>query len=479
MASTRMSPGGALLRASRVFAIPTPLPRPTGTLSSQATFDSDTATLPHPIHQSITTPPSSLAKGDWGFKRPLPLRSTTRTSTPIIRIESIDTFEHVTEFGSAADHSLTLQKWQEMNIPISTPRSSRHVSAASTMEQSVPKHRSVFEDSIDTTVRHDSLSPGTANLGKDDTRWKFSGPWLAGLTEGEFQTYIAKEVGRKKTEFRQFLKESCALSLTSEARSKAQSKALENDEELADITPISVDQITEEQLSTYIRHLRWNFETLNSKIRVFLDLAPSPAPRPRPDITAIDEYDDLASNRRPTIQAEVSSSPYAESGPPKTHPSAGLSYSRNSSWTYNHALYGPQAHAPPVEARIVMPKNASGSSPVLGVGGVVVDIPLGHPQFELSTSSANDRYRREDRVAGLQFVEPEKYGGSKTWVEPKHAYIDAKGQIVLSIIPADKDALAVRQNKVDEIPEPLNRPYTPPARAASLRQNGSGAAYGL
>src|SRR5271167_5280501 len=121
MASRSVSPGGALLRASRLFSVPPPLPRPAGDLSSTAIFNSDTATLPHPIHLSITTPQSSLARGDWGFKRPLPLRSTTKSSTPVIRVDAIDTFEHITEFASAADHSLSLQKWQEMGVPLSTP----------------------------------------------------------------------------------------------------------------------------------------------------------------------------------------------------------------------------------------------------------------------------------------------------------------------------------------------------------------------
>ncbi|EDN92408.1 hypothetical protein SS1G_08271 [Sclerotinia sclerotiorum 1980 UF-70] len=307
MASTRMSPGGALLRASRVFAIPNPLPRPTGNLSSQATFDSDTATLPHPIHQSITTPQSSLAKGDWGFKRPLPLRATTRTSTPIIRVESIDTFEHVTEFGSAADHTLTLRKWQEMNIPISTPRPSRSAIVA-TRDQNIPKHRSVFEDNIDTTVRNDSLNPALIGQGKDDTRWKFSGPWLAGLTEGEFQTYVAKEVGRKKSEFRQFLRESCALSLTSEARAKARARALENDEDVTNTLEITADQISEDQLSTYIRYISdmMNPLCINRSAPSSI-LHPHQAPIPEgdsPDYTH-------------PVDIPTSPSPYAESGPPK------------------------------------------------------------------------------------------------------------------------------------------------------------------
>ncbi|RAL65798.1 hypothetical protein DID88_005463 [Monilinia fructigena] len=395
--------GGALLRASRVFAIPNPLPRPTGTLSSQATYDSDTATLPHPIHQSISTPPSSLARGDWGFKRPLPLRATTRTSTPIIRVEAIDTFEHVTDFHSAADHSLTLQKWQEMNIPISTPRSSKPVTTMY-RDQNIPKHQSVFEDSIDMTTTQNDPALAGQGQGREDTRWKFSGPWLAGLTEGEFQSY-----------------ESCAAALTQEARAKAQ----KDDADISKVQTISVADISEEQLSNYIRRLRGEISTLYLQIRAFLDLAPAP-------YTA-----------HPRRSFHI---PLCGIGAPKTHPSAGLSYGRSSSWVYNHALYGPQAHPPPVEARIVMPKNASGSVPVLGVGGVAVDVPAGFPAFDLKSAPANSY--RSDAVPGLLYVEPEKYGGSKTYVEPKHAYIDAKGRIVLSVIPADADAVAVKRARL-------------------------------
>src|SRR5690554_1357851 len=111
MSTRSVSPGGALLRASRMFSVPAPLQRPVSELASTVTFNSDSATLPHPTQLSISTPPSSLSKGDWGFKRNLPLRSTTKTSTPVIRISAVDTYEHITEFGSAADHTLTLRKW--------------------------------------------------------------------------------------------------------------------------------------------------------------------------------------------------------------------------------------------------------------------------------------------------------------------------------------------------------------------------------
>lgn len=99
--------------------LPPPLPRPSSELTATETRDSDTATLPYPTHASIQTTETSLGRGDWGLKRPLPLKSTTGSSTPIIRIDNIDSIDHITDFNSAADHVLTLRKWQELDMPIS------------------------------------------------------------------------------------------------------------------------------------------------------------------------------------------------------------------------------------------------------------------------------------------------------------------------------------------------------------------------
>ncbi|PQE17339.1 37S ribosomal mrp51 mitochondrial protein [Rutstroemia sp. NJR-2017a BVV2] len=471
MASRSMSPGGSLLRASRVFSIPKPLPRPAGTLSSQATFNSDSATLPYPIHQSITTPQSSLNKGDWGFKRPLPLRATTQTSTPIIRIEAIDTYEHVTDFASAADHSLTLQKWQEMNIPLQTPRKTKSDRATGIVDPQ-PASRSVFENDIDTIA-----SPGNSSFSETDSRWKFNGPWLAGLTEGEFQHYIANEVGRKKSDFREFLRGACAADATRELR-----ESPENDGAVTDDV-VQASDITDEQLSLYIKRLRQDDADLFKHIRTFLDLPPS-IPPPVDEEKLFDANINGIYNEAPVSQtrpAPVSTSPYAASGPPKTHPSAGLSYSRTANWIFNHPAYGPQRAHPPVQARIVLPKQSSTGNmpPRLGVGGVVTDTPQGADAGAFETRASQTR---EIAIPGLIAVEPEKVGGSKVYVSPQHASIDTKGRIVLTVGPADPECVAVKEGREDEIPERLRRPNEVLRgfeKPVGVRQNGSGVGYGL
>ncbi|KAM3078413.1 hypothetical protein ACMFMG_006293 [Clarireedia jacksonii] len=478
---------------------------PAGTLTSGAAFNSDTATLPYPIHQSITTPQSSLNKGDWGFKRPLPLRATTRTSTPIIRVEAIDTYEHVTDFASAADHSLTLQKWQEMNIPLQTPIKTKSDRATGYIDAQPPS-KSVFEDEIDTTE-----SPADHAFDHADKRWKFNGPWLAGLSEGEFEHYVMNEVGRKKGEFREFLRGACAAAATRALREEPEnteaiggsevvqaSDISENAEaidgsEVVQASDISVggrkvvhaSDISDEKLLLYIRRLRHDGADLFKHIRTFLDLPPSvPPPVDEAEIfgQAVDGIF-AAPRSSPNLTAPVSSSPYAASGPPKTHPSAGLSYSRTASWIFNHPAYGPQRAHPPVQARIVLPKQASSGNlpPRLGVGGIVTEIPLGVDAGAFETR-ASQITSREIAIPGLIAVEPEKVGGSKVHVSPQHASIDTKGRIVLTVGPADAECVAVKEGKEDEIPEGLKRPSQVLRgfeKPEGLRQVGSGVGYGL
>ncbi|KAL9113815.1 MAG: hypothetical protein Q9187_007559, partial [Circinaria calcarea] len=195
MASKHLSPTANLLRHSRLFSLPPPLPRPSHDITGPTGHASETATLPYPTHAAIETTQSSLSRGDWGLKRPLPQQSTAKTTTPIIRITAIDSIDHITDFDSAADHALTLRKWQEMAIPLSM-QSSTH--RASLMYVQAPAS-SVFEKHLHST--HVSRETPA-----DTRRWKYRGPWLAGKTEGEFHDYVVKEIKKRRAAFRQYLR---------------------------------------------------------------------------------------------------------------------------------------------------------------------------------------------------------------------------------------------------------------------------------
>ncbi|RDL39981.1 uncharacterized protein BP5553_04321 [Venustampulla echinocandica] len=478
MASRSVAPGAALLRASRVFAIPPALPRPTGDYAAASGgFSSDTATLPHPIHQSLTTFQSSLERGDWGLKRSLPLRSTTKTSTPLIKVEAMDTFEQITEFASAADHTLSLQKWQEMGIPITTPKPKRESNFEGT-----GSGRSVFEDDLDSTTH------GTNAHVKDTTRWKFKGPWLAGQTEGEFNNYVQKEVRKRKTEFRKFLRRECAAAINKETQ---QRKNLKKDAEAEATEAQSIlgpQDITDEQLSTYIQTLREDRAELFKQIRTFLDLPPSPVRKDAGlfNVAELMFSSSLLPNSGPDGQSEAASmSPYAESGPPKTHPSAGLSYGRTSSKLFNHPVYGPQKYSPPVQARVVTPsRSATGTlGAALGVGGFVTRLPASE-QLGQAGYYSRDKAMKSSPLVGLSKVDPDNKAGAKLYVQPTRATVDAQGKVVLQVSLADPVAVAVKEDKVDELPvaEPPRR-ISPLGATRSIRiegqNNSSGSLYGI
>ncbi|CAI4217059.1 unnamed protein product [Parascedosporium putredinis] len=190
--AARPSRGASLLRTSRMFSVPKPLKIPDSGLGLHN--HSASATTPFPLHLSVTTPDTSKNNGDWGFKRPLPLRQTTKSSTPVVRVKQVDSIEAITDYASASDHSLTLDKFHEMNVAISAPvlRYEKH------KEGKI----SVFEDSSDKTTMDHSLD-GAPNSRK----WKFAGPWLASMSEEQFSSYIDKRVRSRRLEFRDFLRQ--------------------------------------------------------------------------------------------------------------------------------------------------------------------------------------------------------------------------------------------------------------------------------
>ncbi|KAJ6169280.1 hypothetical protein N7497_002123 [Penicillium chrysogenum] len=381
MASARLSPTANLLRNSRLFALPKTLKR----RNDQTVRESDTATLPHPIRASIVTPQSSLARGDWGLKRPLPAKSTSeKSSRPVVRVHALDTYEHVTDFESAADHTVTLEKFQELHMPMSLP------------PNVVPRHQSPFETHLDNTETSQGLQePGVK-------QFRHSGPWLAGQTEAEFAAYL-KQVARNKPELLQKLREQFVAKRSAEIRKQAQ----DNGEDL-EAHPATV---TDAEFNDYIKTLRNDPFALGPVVFELLDLASSPAvPSER-----------IGRKYYQSPASKLSSFEYAISGPPKTHPSAGLSYTRSHALIHNHAQFGPQAHQRPVEARILRPKGrfkGRMARALAGIGGIAV----------------------EDLNA-MTFVEQGTPPG-KYWVTPIRASVDSDGRIGLSSYRASATAKA-------------------------------------
>ncbi|MCJ1383517.1 hypothetical protein MMC17_006631 [Xylographa soralifera] len=411
MTTKRMSPTANLLRHSRLFSLPPPLPRPSQTTTTTGfIFQSDTATLPYPTQASIETTQSSLARGDWGLKRPLPQRSTSGTTTPVIRIGAIDTIDHITDFNSAADHTLTLRKWQEMNMPVSMPQVRKSMSSA-------VRAQSTFEENLNKTEATGVNSSG------DSRRWKYRGPWLAGKTNGEFEDYITKRIKKRRSEFRKYMREWLRQKMTVDARRIARDKG----EDL----PTTDIKISKEDLQTQIIKLRHDPTDLWILIWRFLDLPGSP---PGQNEHPSEKMIDTAWNSE-----EDQANKDIEQGPPTTHPSAGLSYLRTASHVPNHPILGPMSTQPPVIARILkLPSPASNidKGGLVGVGGIVAQDVKNRAFKDTGSSSQWTNF------------DAELEGGAKGWVHLQRASIDPRGRIKLTVERASDDTIALWEGLV-------------------------------
>jgi hypothetical protein len=388
MASKQLSPAAQLLRHSKLFSLPPALPRPVTYANGGAsvTFDSDKMTTYHPTHAAITTTKSGRRKGDWGFKRNLPLKTTTRSTTAVVRVSEVDSIDHITDFESAADHVLTLRKYQELNLPINRARKGGTKTETFLLEKK--GQTSVF-DIYENTQDSSNLS-----------RWKFNGPWLAGMTNLEFNNYVEKQIKSRRVEFRKYLKSW----MLEEKQNSLQSKQL-GDGGLSSETPKAT--LSSEEYRAGVIRLRQEGYKLWEIIWNFLDLPGAPP----------SEYES-----------------YAE-GPPVTHPSAGLSYLRTASHLANHPVLGPQLEVPPVIGRLLgasTTEEGGGNVELVGIGGIV------------AKHSSSGMFRER----GVQYDDKHP---KKQYYRPTNVSMDSQGRINMEVTPASKQSIAIWENKYQKV----------------------------
>lgn len=445
-----MSPGGALLRASRMFSLPQAIPPPPGDYQAATSYNSETATQVFPTLQTVTAPENFRQRGDWGFKRNFPLRSTAKTSTPYLRVKQVDSIEHVTDFASAADHTLSLEKWQEMNIAITLPHFIPDTPTASIAYMDT-KPESVFESKYDFTALDSEKKTGAGQM-----RWKYDGPWLASLTEGELQKYIKNVVRPRKSEFRQFLREQLAGRLTQDAKDRASAEG--GDESVLGVEEVLPGDITEAQLTDYMRELRRDRHTLFDLVGKFLDLAPIEPPR------EIDQLNLLAPGQTKALEKV---NPYALHGPPITHPSAGLSYLRTSAYLDNHPAYGPLRYHPPVKGRVFVSSSdatSNGRSGTLGVGGFIVGLKQINPELRNSSTTRS--------------FDPSAHGGQKVWSQVYSAQANSQGRVLLHAEEAPPISKMVQEEMAGE-KQVFHKPPEESPETTKLPARGPRSSYRL
>lgn len=401
MAAARISPAANLLRNSRLFAIPAAVALPAVEPSSEPVSHSDSATTPYPTRAALESPWSSLNQGDWGLKRALPIKTTTKSGTPLVRFQrGIDTPEHVVDFESAADHVLTLRKYQELNLRVTlpAPRTKRaalngpqrtsafdaqgdhtteqpiaHHTTQSWLDESpsqraerMPQH---LKESILRTqkernqddVQSTQSQPQSQTLVRSEEelrRWRYSGPYLAGLNGLEFDAFLKTITREKKAAFREMIKND----LVERQAAQQRMKALEEGQ--TDALLQEPFEPTEDDVTSHMRYLRSEPSKFGPLIAKFFDLADGPNPT---------QMKDPWHYGRHTIAADL----YKESGPPRTHPSAGLSYIKLDTSVRNDPATGPRANRAPVAARLLKSRQIEHNRhiPTVGVAGFVVGQP--------------------------------------------------------------------------------------------------------
>ncbi|MCJ1468672.1 hypothetical protein MMC07_007301 [Pseudocyphellaria aurata] len=442
MPAKRLSPTGRLLRTSRLFSLPPPLPRP-GTKIASSNRESDTATQHYPTHAAIETSLSSLNRGDWGLKRCLPRRFKASSTTPMIRIGDIDSINHITEFESAADYTITLRKWQEMNVPISValPPPFKH------LFEPPSKPKSVFEASLDNTERREGDTK--------KTRWKFKGPWLANKTDEEFQRYVQRKVQGRESDFREFLRSELRVKMSEDRKRTAIDLGEEYEQ--------GSEKVSEGDIDAYIKDLRREKTLLHRMIEEFLDL---------PTYHRVVGEMKINSGGFTKTKEQV----FIEQGPPRTHPAAGLSYLLTASHMHNHPIFGPQGAEPPVEGRVLIPQvnpRFKNSRALVGLAGVV---------------ALDDRHsiNRKTPPRGIVELDPDIPGGTKVWYHPEHATIDPRGRLLLTLRHVAADVLAIYEGIAPQ-PEEGERidgstikggdrqvPFSPPTTSRQPTKQGYG-----
>ena len=370
----------------------------------------------------------------------------------MIRVKHVDSVEQITDFSSANDHGVTLQKFQELGLPMTIPLGG--VQGKSRKKMGIPG-RSVFEEDFDTT----------APDGDMENRWKFTGPWLAGMTLGKFKKWLDTTVKPRRVEFQEFLKKKIAA----QNLQSVQAAALDAGEEVP--TTIDAASITEEQVTDYLRNLRRNgdYQELYEIVGQFLDLAPLEPPNysdvaltplTRPNQLS---YQSALDARQP-VKMKANKNPYTNGGPPMTHPSAGISYLRTNMYLDNHPIYGPQATHAPVLGRVLRPRRQGVESQAkIGVAGFVADTPFG--DSELNRNSVASK--------AMERFDPALKGGAKIFVQPLSSTVDAFGRIKTEFGDvANEECRLVAQELIGETKifgEKPEKPAPRPSGAAAIR----------
>ena len=311
-ATKAVSPGALLLRNSRLMSMPPPLPC---TASQNNIWTRPGTSSTHPTVQVITTPTSSLHRGDWGLKRNLPLKVTQK----YLKYHKLDTLEHRTTFESAHGEVMVLKRWQEMDIPLTMSQGRlERASVFAEIDEVHPQTGGPTNPDDPDTLLAETDFKTPPRTRPSPTKWRYRGPYMQSMNPKELATYINSKVKPRKLEFLEYVKRHQYFSSHNTLSSIP--NRLPTEEELKDIK-VNTSALRADPL------------VLQQLVISFLDL--------------------------PTFS------------PPATHPSAGLHYIRTPSHLPNHPYMGPQEQPASFPGRQFQGRAVNVFA---GVGGLVAKV---------------------------------------------------------------------------------------------------------
>lgn len=488
-----LSPTANLLRNSRLFSLPNPLPRPVvgETTGAGITKASDSATLPYPTHQAIATTKSSLARGDWGLKRNLPARShVLQTSDPVLRITQLDTIEHVTDFDSAADHVRTQQKWEQMGVPMMRGMQQMSITNRTGIEPT-----GAFERRDDTTAYDDAdgldesglflqalkdnrrarkakapftpFKPPPVDAEVHNTRrWKHEGPWLPGQSADEFVAYLSREIGKRRNAFN-----NCLIEFVKNEIYTTRQLAASQSGETPPIDPVEAHtwqtareqqwaNISDDDVTAGIRALRK--ETANNPVssKLVQKLIVPFLRLPTIRIKAKTYAEDASKRDAEKFGFDQ------ETAPLSTHPSAGLGYLRTKAYLSTHPILGPQQRTAPIVSRVLQPRQTAFSKEAyarLGVAGFVANDEKRASDAFRPTKTNNLQDARD--VETIDITTP---GGKKILVTPAFGSVSNDGRIHLKITRSEGAEVAVARGELEDRPPVLAQSQSQSFNAGDL-----------
>lgn len=426
----------------------------------------------------------------------------SKSSNPTIRVTGIDTIEHVTDYASAGDHTRTLEKFQELGVALSL----NEVKDSMLRKASI----SVFEPAIDNTAK-DSVDPDSqsgalrAHVRGLLRRWKFTGPSVTRLSEGEFNQLLHRELKRKRGAFRRFLESRLWKEFLENERGRAieQAKVLDGAEvakklveaqfyaSMANSGTIEWETFqadydqhaaeVQEKLRSFIQHqdyengsdllvyaerlgdnFRLNAENnFSNYMQLWLVFQRADSTINSGLNTLIRDFLDIPKDPNPSQSASIVA---GDPGPTtfSTHPSAGLGYLRTNSVLENHPLLGPRAEKSLVEARVLQPKAVNRQAAILGVAGIATREPTNTSgQASHSTESTRD-------------IDLKTPGGGKIWVSANNASIDSEGRVRLAASFPSTPSVNVRANTFPDEAKSRGPTFQRSSRATPLTSSEVG-----